>query len=191
MGWSRPILICAFLTQHSCVCVLSLFSCQRKIKNQFQNKYSSNTNIIQKPTKDQNQTAKVSNYMTILHILRKKNLHQHINLKKRPLSSKDLIKRSKFFYLNRQIFVSNRSFLCHIRLYLLGKSNKFDQESLNRQAFMQYRALSYHKNKGGKINPDFFPDICITYNIAREEPPTPEREEEEFVPYVTQSFYWS
>lgn len=76
-----------------------------------------------------------------------------------------------------------------MRLYLYGKSNEFDPESLNHRAFTQYRALSYHKNKGGKINPNFFPDICITYNVAREEPPTLEREEEEFVPNVTQSFY--
>lgn len=54
---------------------------------------------------------------------------------------------------------------------------------------MQYRALSYHKNQGGKINPNFFPNIYITYNTAREVPPTPEREEIEFVPFVTQSFY--
>lgn len=142
-----------------------------------------------KRSKTKNKQRKVSNYMTILHILRKKNLHQHINLKKRPLISKTFIKRRKFFYLNRQIFVSHRTFLHHRRLYLQGKSNEFDQESLNRKAFTQHRALSYHQNKGGKINPAFFPDICITYNSAREEPSTPEQEEEVFVPFVTQSFY--
>ena len=76
-----------------------------------------------------------------------------------------------------------------MRLYLQGKTNEFDSESLNRRAFMQYRALSYHKNQGGKINPNFFPNVYITYNTAREIPPTPEREEIEFVPFVTQSFY--
>lgn len=164
-----------FLRQHYCVCVLALFSCQRKskpIQKQvfIQHKFSTptfgkNQNTVQK--------NKVSQYMTILHILRRKNLHQHINLNKRPLSSKAFIKRRKFLYLNRQIFISHRVFLRRMHLYLQGKSNEFDQDSLNNKAFIQYRALSYHKNKGGKINPAFFLDICITYNIAREEPPTP------------------
>lgn len=64
-----------------------------------------------------------------------------------------------------------------MHLYLQGKSNEFDKEPLKNRVFTQYRALDYHKNKGGKINPAFFPKISITYNVARGEPLTPEREE--------------
>lgn len=171
------------------VCLLC-FLVKKKSENQSQKQSIHPTSInTTKNIKNKVQTNKESHFMTILHILQKKKCHQNITLKRRPLSSKTLIKRRKFFYINRQIFVSHRVFLHRMRLYLQGKTNEFDSESLNRKAFMQYRALSYHKNQGGKINPNFFPNICITYNAAREVPPTPEREEIEFVPFVTQSFY--
>lgn len=76
-----------------------------------------------------------------------------------------------------------------MHLYLQGKSNEFDKEPLKNRAFTQYRDLDYHKNNGGKINPSFFPKICITYNEARGEPPTLEREEEVETPFVKEIFY--
>lgn len=127
--------------------------------------------------------------MTITQILRKRSLHQKTTLKKRQLSSKTLIKRRKFFYINRIFFLSHKVFLRYMHLYLQGKSNEFDKEPLKNRDFTQYRALDYHKNNGGKINPTFVPQIYITYNVARGESPTLEREEEVETPFVTASFY--
>lgn len=124
--------------------------------------------------------------MNITHILRKRNLHQKTKLKKRQIGSKAFIKKGKFFYMNRQLFLSHTVFLHHMHLYLQGKSNKFDKEPLSNRAFTQYRSFDYHKNKGGKTNPTFFPKNCITYNEARGEPPTLVREEEVETPFITE-----
>lgn len=128
--------------------------------------------------------------MTNPHILRRKSIYHNTKLKKQQPSSLKLAKWNKFLYINHQLFKSHRTFLCHICLYLQDKTNEFDKEPLRSRELCQKSAFSQCLNRGGKINPDFFPEECITYNIPRFEPPTPEQNiEEEFIPFVTESFY--
>lgn len=122
--------------------------------------------------------------MTTPHILRRTSLHQKIKLKKRQPSSKTLVKRNKFLYINCQLFPSHRAFLHHMRLYIKGKTNEFDKEPLRSRAYIQKVTFNQHLNRGGRINPALYPKFLISYNEAQPEPPTPPRtpiEEEEFI----------
>lgn len=128
--------------------------------------------------------------MTDPHILRRKNIYRNTQLKKQQPSFSKFSKRNIFLYINRQLFKSHRTFLHHIKLYIQNKSNEFDKEPLKTRAYCQKSAFSQIINRGGNINPTFFPDECITYNIPRFEPPTPKQHiKEDFVPFITESFY--
>lgn len=128
--------------------------------------------------------------MTNPLILRRKNLYRNITLKKQQPSFSKFIKRNKFVYINRQLFKSHWVFLHHIKRYIQNKSSEFDKEPLKTRAYYQKSAFNQKINRGGKINPAFLPDECITYNTSRPEPLTPEQNiNEDFVPFITESFY--
>lgn len=101
-----------------------------------------------------------------------------------------LLSKEGSFFISIDNFFSHIEPSCVICTCIFKVNPMNLTEPLKNRAFTQYRALYYHKNKGGKINLSFFPKICITYNKAWGKPQTPEREEEVQTPFVTESFYW-